>query len=311
MARCPFADWRRLPGSEPSIVPRTVIFHTMVGYLTSTDTYFRSGNSGGIESHFGVGGKWGSDAGHDLDGAIWQWRDTEEQADANLHANGFAVSIETADNAPGSAADLAPWTPAQLASLVRLGIWLKDTHNIPARICQSSTDSGFGWHAMWGAPSDWTPAVGKVCPGAERIHQLKTTVFPAIFAGTALEEDMPLTETDLNNIALKVIDGVRYIDHGDPEVRGASNNLAVVRADLAAIKGVVGALSDDESKVLAAITAGRTESLAGLARLVTAVAAVDAGFTPEQATDAAATIATALKGSGLPEAVVAALKTAL
>lgn len=191
MALCPFAKWDRLPGSEPLIHPRMVIFHTMVGYLVSTDAYFRSGRSGGIESHFGVGGKWGSDATRGLDGAIWQWRNTTEQADANLDANAFAISIETADNAPASAADIAPWTGKQVASLIRLGRWLAETHNIPKRIVTSWNDpvGGFGWHAMWGAPSHWTPAVGKVCPGAARIKQLKETVLPAIFSGTNPQEE--------------------------------------------------------------------------------------------------------------------------
>jgi hypothetical protein len=202
VALYPLASWRRLPGTEPAIQPRAVIFHTMVGYLTSTDAYFRSGRSGGIEAHFGVGGRWGSDLAAGLDGKVWQWRDTAEQADANLHANDFAISIETADNAPASAADLAPWTAAQLAALIALGRWLRETHRIPARVCQSPTDSGFGWHAMWGAPSAWTPSAGKVCPGAARIGQLHATVFPAIFAaGTPSQEDDLFEETDRTMLA--------------------------------------------------------------------------------------------------------------
>ena len=50
----------------------------MVGYLTSTDDYFRTGNGAGYqdtESHSGVGGRWGGDAKAGLDGTVWQWQD--------------------------------------------------------------------------------------------------------------------------------------------------------------------------------------------------------------------------------------------
>jgi hypothetical protein len=248
MARCPFAAWRRLPGSEPAITPRTFIFHTMVGYLTSTDRYFRSGASGGIESHFGVGGKWGTDLPAGLDGVIWQWRDTSEQADANLHANDFAISVETADNAPRSAADLAAWTPKQVAALIRLGRWARATHGIPPRICRTPTDAGFGWHAMWGAPSPWTPSSGKVCPGARRIAQLRTVILPAIFAADAPPvEDDDMTPDQLLD-ALESDRGKAILrGHIQAELREwggwrppAKNDTAVPQTITEAVNGVWG-----------------------------------------------------------------------
>ena len=184
MARYPEAMWRRLPGDEPKITPKTVIFHTMVGTLPGTDTWFRSGRSGGVEAHFGVGGPW---EGASYDGVVWQWRDTQEQADANFRANTFAISIETSDGGDAT----RPWTPRQLQALIDLGRWLADTHLIPRRICPAWDQGGFGWHAMWGAPSNWTPAAGKTCPGATRIAQLKQTVLPAIFA-----KEEPMADTD-------------------------------------------------------------------------------------------------------------------
>jgi hypothetical protein len=186
MARAPFADWRRLPGDEPPIKARTFIFHTMVGTLPGVDVYFRSGRSGGIESHFGVGGPW---EGVEYDGVCWQWRDTAEQADANLHANDFALSAETSDGGDPR----HPWSAAQVEMLVRLARWARATHGIPARVCRTWDDAGFGWHAMWGAPSPWTPSAGKTCPGPVRINQLKTVVLPRIFADhdpTDPEEDL-------------------------------------------------------------------------------------------------------------------------
>lgn len=194
---CPFAQWRPLPEAEsqPRITPRTVIFHTMVGNLRGTERFFKE--STGVESHFGIGGPWD---GPDLDGAIWQWMSLDRQADANLDANSFAISIETSDNAPLKAADLAAWSPKQQAALIRLGRWLADTFDIPRRQCRTWLDGGFGWHAMWGAPSHWTPAVGKVCPGAARIAQLKTVVFPAIFADTQEGLTMADAQTILDEL---------------------------------------------------------------------------------------------------------------
>jgi hypothetical protein len=184
----PFADWRPLPEatSQPKIdKSRPVgIFHTAVGTLRGVERYFRESTS--IESHGMVGGPWD---GSDLDGVLWQWMDLDRTADANYHANPFAYSLETSDNAPRFAEDLAPWSPKQLVTLVRWGNYLADERGVKRRLCPSWNESGFGWHAMWGAPSHWTPSAGKVCPGSKRIHQLKTIVLPAIFAGRDLEED--------------------------------------------------------------------------------------------------------------------------
>jgi hypothetical protein len=184
---CPFAEWRPLPEatSQPKITPRVVVYHTAVGRLATTERFFR--DSTGVESHLMVGGPWD---GPELDGVIWQWMTLDRQADANLDANAFAISIETSDNAPLRPEDIKPWSPKQLASLVRLGNWLAERFNIPRRQCPAWDAAGFGWHAMWGAPSHWTPSAGKVCPGPARIAQLKTIVFPAIFAGRELEDDM-------------------------------------------------------------------------------------------------------------------------
>jgi hypothetical protein len=186
MARYPAASWRRLPGDEPKIKPRTVIFHTMVGTLPGVDAYFRSGRSGGIESHFGVGGPW---EGVEYDGAVYQWRDTEEQADANLKANAFAISIETSDGGDAG----RTWTPKQVDALVALGSWLADTHGIPRRICPAWDQGGFGWHVMFGAPSQWTP-VAKTCPGSNRISQLRNIVLPRIFATEQEVDDVTKQE---------------------------------------------------------------------------------------------------------------------
>lgn len=190
------AQKRPLPEAEsqPRIKPRVVLYHTMVGGLLGTERYFREGT--GIESHFGVGGPWD---GPELDGVIFQWMSTDRQADANLDANSFAISIETSDNAPRLPENIAPWSPKQLAALIRLGSRLAEHYNIPRRQVPVWDGSGYGWHAMFGAPSHYTPIPGKVCPGPARIRQLKEIVFPAIFHGTQPPEvdDMTPAQAEL------------------------------------------------------------------------------------------------------------------
>jgi N-acetyl-anhydromuramyl-L-alanine amidase AmpD len=162
MALCPFAVHLLIPpgSSDPAIKPRVAVLHVDAGGASSLFSYFRD-RSGGIESHFHI--RW--------DGTIEQYRDTGFQADANLKANDFAVSIETQGFGNGK------WTPAQLASIKRLLLWLKEEHGIPLVRCSGPFGAGVGYHTMWGSPSDWTP-VAKSCPGPNRIAQFDSDIVP-------------------------------------------------------------------------------------------------------------------------------------
>lgn len=214
---CPFAKWRPLETAqrEPKMTGHDIFcFHTMVGYLVSTDGYFRSGGWDGTESHWGVGGAWGPDLGGRMDGTLFQWQDMLYQADANLNGNPRVLSVETADNAPRSASDLKAWTPAQVDTLVRLGIWVtsKAAHarcpstwtchreGIPRVLIPDTKPGrrGLGYHRQGVDPYRvdggvrWSSAYGKVCPGDARINQLITEVVPRIRAEhVSQEDDMP------------------------------------------------------------------------------------------------------------------------
>ena len=173
MSLCPFAVVRLLPESatQPTIAPRVAILHSAAG-RGSLYGFFR--NSSNLESHF-----WVSDA-----GVIEQYVDTNRRADANLHANGFAVSIET-ESSPQAT---ERWTEPQAAAIVRLLDWLCTEHpNIRRRQCDSPTGSGIGWHIMFGTPGPWTP-VAKSCPGPARIAQARDEIIPAVAAHTTPEE---------------------------------------------------------------------------------------------------------------------------
>lgn len=193
-----------------------VCVHTMVGYLVSTDNYFRIYNGqgySGTESHYGVGGKWGPDLGGNLDGAVWQWQDRGFQASANYEGNGRVISIETADNA---ARPIQPWTPAQISALIKLIAWecspvahaacpsawrCRSVGIPPVLIPDTRSDRrGIGYHAQGAADyiagERWSTSPTKDCPTAVRVSQLRSTVIPGVVAVLMGAEDMPLTPTD-------------------------------------------------------------------------------------------------------------------
>jgi hypothetical protein len=209
----------------------------MVGFLRSTDNYFRTRTS--IESHFGLGGPFD---GPDLDGVLWQWVPLNRTADANFHANPWAVSIETSDNAPGRPEDIVAWSPKQLAALIRWGNWLADEWRVPRRQCPAWDASGFGWHAMWGAPSHWTNVAGKVCPGRRRINQLRTVVFPAIFEGTEGDFFMALTDSQQQEILAAARQINQAVGQGQLDYSGT---IEAILSTVQQVVNMLGALRED------------------------------------------------------------------
>jgi hypothetical protein len=161
-AFCPFATQLIIPPgpNDPPIRPRLVILHVDAGNADSLYTFFRD-RSGGIESHFFV----------KKTGEIEQYRGIFDQADANLDANDFAVSIET------QGFDAGEWNLEQLASIKRLLLWLHDTVGIPLVKVPTWDGAGVGYHTQFGAPSHWTP-VAKSCPGPDRIKQFSAVLVP-------------------------------------------------------------------------------------------------------------------------------------
>jgi hypothetical protein len=156
----PKAVHRLIPpgANDPAIRPRLAILHVDAGNADSLYDYFAH-RSGGIESHFFV----------KKDGTVEQYRSIYFQADANLDANDFAVSIETQGFAAGE------WNDAQLKSIKELLLWLHVEAGIPLSRCKTWDGSGIGYHTMFGAPSHWTP-VSKTCPGPDRIKQFDSVL---------------------------------------------------------------------------------------------------------------------------------------
>jgi hypothetical protein len=232
MSRIEGTVWRPLAAvnTQPKMAKHDlIILHTMVGYLSSTDAMFRQGGFSGVESHFGVGGKWGGDKAKDLDGVVYQWGDTDRTADANLQANPRAISIETADNAPKSASDLAPWTDAQCAAIIDLVAALCKEHDIPARLVDNSRPSqrGIAYHRQGIDPwrvsggETWSNSRGKECPGDARIGQIHSVILPGVkdvLAGRITEED-DMKPTDRHT--LTEADAAAF---GDPSLEGETKS---------------------------------------------------------------------------------------
>lgn len=232
---------RHLPEweSQPRIIPTTIIDHSIVGTGEGGFRHFR--DTSVLESHFIVCG-----AGDAQDGWIWQLMDTSRQADANLQANAYAVSIETGDLGDP---DRQRWTDRQLAALTWLHNELVRVHpTIPRRRSVSCKDpGGLGYHTLHGAPSCWTP-VSKSCPGMARRPQWERILLPAFLAGDQPSEDDMFTDDDRkmlkwlrDNVSTLRDEGVRMTAMGDPDGPSdrQTNNLATVLTRLDRLEDLV------------------------------------------------------------------------
>jgi len=185
MAICPFAVWEPLSRSTPSMDPTCVVVHSNAGTSGDLHGWWES-NPDGLMSHFQIG----------IDGTIWQYVDTTREAYANVDANRYGISIETANN-PGFGAmpafDQDRWQGAQLASLVRLIQWIGLTHpSIPMAWCTDGRH-GIGAHdefAYWTTP-------GHQCPGAARATQLRDEIVPSL-SRPAPSAPVPEEDDDMN-----------------------------------------------------------------------------------------------------------------
>ncbi|MCG6493448.1 N-acetylmuramoyl-L-alanine amidase [Kitasatospora sp. A2-31] len=204
---------------QPAIRPTQLILHSIAAPWTPGRIYEYWRDSTNLESHFGLG----------YDGSLAQFIGTETRADANMHANlradgTGAVSLESASNLQHT----DPWTDAQIATIIRLGVWLHQQHGIPLRVCRSATDPGFGYHRLF---PDWSDG-GTACPGDARVRQFHDVIMPGIIAAAngqtppapaptpapTQEDDMPLNDADKQAIREIVRDTVRS---GPPADRDA------------------------------------------------------------------------------------------
>lgn len=162
---CPFATQKILSynGAQPARADSaTLVLHTNGGGSPGQDTlslydYF-NGSSDRIAAHFQIMN----------DGMIEQYLTIDRQAYAAYSANAFAVHAETQDN--GNPA--RPWTPAQVASIIRLAKWI----GCPPRPSPDGPGGGVGWHQQY---PDWNHDRHE-CPGSVRRAQILSDVIPAL-----------------------------------------------------------------------------------------------------------------------------------
>ncbi|MFI6861793.1 N-acetylmuramoyl-L-alanine amidase [Streptomyces sp. NPDC050421] len=175
--------------SQPAIKPTQFILHSIVGPWSPQRTYEYWRDSTNLESHFGLG----------YDGHLGQYIGTQTRADAtgaaNRRADGTgAVSLESASNLQAS----DPWTDEQVETIIRLGVWLHETHDIPLRICRTASDPGYGYHRLHDA---WNPD-DHSCPGPARVRQFHNVIFPGIVAranGAPSSEELDMDDQQVFN----------------------------------------------------------------------------------------------------------------
>jgi len=173
----PGAVVKLIPRHNRPLNPSQLILHTAVSGTSSLYGYFSRADTD-VCSHFYVR----------EDGTVEQYVDTRFQAPANRNANASAISVETWDD---GRPNTTPWTARQVIALVALALWCHHVHGVPLRLCASPTSPGVGWHSQWGAPSAWTPAAGKTCPGPARIPQVAAIVAAAASPEEELPVDVP------------------------------------------------------------------------------------------------------------------------
>lgn len=175
----PFAEKKLIkPGAnDPRIKARLGILH--VDANNSPDLYrWFNGPSGGIESHTHIR----------KDGHLYQYRDTDYEADANFRANPFAFSVETQGYAEGE------WTNDQLTMIKRLMVWGGINLEIPLVKPKRWDGEGWGYHIQF---DEWHPEP-KACPGRERIEQYNDILVPWMGVANMAIEDEIMNGVDRN-----------------------------------------------------------------------------------------------------------------
>lgn len=204
MSRYPTAQWRPIRDTSTVAVRKDLFcLHTMVGGMRGTWSYFDRLDVQ-VYSQLLLGGPWGSDAGHNLDGVAWQIADTDYRAAANLDGNWRIIALETADNA---ARPIKPWTPRQCDTIVDLMVDAHELDGIPLVLVPDSKIGrrGICYHRQGCDPfrvaggERWSAAFGKDCPTDPRIAQIPTLIARAravVAGGEPIREDLSIVDAD-------------------------------------------------------------------------------------------------------------------
>ena len=159
-------------------VTNAVILHVAVSESATLQGWFNNPQAR-ASSHFYVR----------RDGTIEQYIAINLISWAGVQSDKRAISVETQGMGHGA------WTPQQVSAIQRIIRYCQSVYpSIPSRVMKSSkaSETGIGWHAL-GVPATqtqklrrvsqtggelWSGAVGKICPGPDRIKQI-----PGLVAG--------------------------------------------------------------------------------------------------------------------------------
>src|SRR5690606_3315725 len=253
------------------------ILHVAVSESSSLRGWFNDPRSG-ASSHLYVR----------RDGTLEQYVDMRYTAWTSGSGSATTIGVETQGMGSGK------WTPQQVEALAQIVAWAHREFGVPLRVMSSSTASerGVGYHAL-GVPATsdqnargvsktggqlWSKAVGKTCPGPERIKQVPEIVARAkqIVAGakgttntgTENEDDMPkLTDRiTLSDSAKKHLNR-DHISYGGSQQYAAAggweamNRLPRMEATLKALAATVDVLAKSQGADSAAITKAVEEAV--------------------------------------------------
>lgn len=159
--RVSFASDHNIPPgpNDPRIMPRIIVVHTMAGFIEGAERRFKET---GLEAHLGFA----------LDGRVWQWRDTDWQADAQGAGNDYCISFEFED--AGNC--ILPFSTQQKTNFYRACRELMPRYGIPARLVQLTSERGFGYHRQF---PEWNPNK-HACPCDTRQDQLIHELIPGL-----------------------------------------------------------------------------------------------------------------------------------
>lgn len=187
------------------------------------------------------------------DGSCLQVMPASARTDANGTANERAISVEVVGTAD------EPFTPDQLKTCIAIAQWACQEHPIERRQIPSESESGIGWHVMFGAPGPWTSVRGKQCPGQSRIVQVSHQIIPTVRGGSAPTPREDLTIMDA--ATKKYLDGKFAALSGGPRTRDAEGKVidndpqTLSVADVYTI--VEEALAGVEERIIAAVKAAK------------------------------------------------------
>lgn len=188
----PKAVWRPVPQAAYAarIEPTAIVLHSNAGSGGDLYEWWTNPAAGGLYSHFQF----------PLDGTVYQYQSIFRRAPANVAANAFGISCETANNPghgtfPGFNTDV--WTDPQRKAIITAIDWVCTQTGIPRVACVDAVH-GIGGHDWF---ASWTTR-GHVCPGTARRDQIRTDIIPAVDRHLhVVEDDNMLTKEEAAQLA--------------------------------------------------------------------------------------------------------------